>query len=508
MKTGRMGCGRRVSACMVAVLLAGAFTPLPGGETEHIRTDTEVAPRAKRPNVLFIAVDDLRPELGCYGRSHMVTPRMDALADSGTRFERAYCMVPVCGASRASLMTSIRPSPNRFVNWQSRADRDTPDAIPLHTHFTRHGYHSVSLGKVLHYLDDHADGWSEKPWRPNLPDEPQPNMPDRYCDCYVLPESLEIERRHRELAPRGPNARHRGPAYESADVPDEAYSDGKMVERAIADMRRLADKKQPFFLAVGFIRPHLPFLAPKRYWDLYDPADIRLPDNYRPPENCPPAALHSWGELRAYAGIPQQGPLTDETAHRLIHGYYACVSYVDALVGRLLDELDRLGLGDDTIVVLWGDHGWQLGEHGLWCKHSCFETSMRAPLLIRAPGMPEGIACPTPVEFIDIYPTLCELADLPLPEHLEGTSLVPLLRGEEEAMDRQIAVGRFQRGETIRTERYRYTEYRDGQGRLFARMLYDHHVDPDETVNVAEEPAHSELIEQLSAQLEANRARP
>ncbi|MFW5693013.1 MAG: sulfatase [Thermoguttaceae bacterium] len=451
------------------------------------------AEETNRPNVLFLAVDDLRPQLGCYGCPQMVTPHLDALAAGGTRFDGANCMVPVCGASRASLMTGLRPTRTRFVGWDCRADKDAPNAVPLNAHFTRHGYCTVSLGKVFHHMTDHADGWSEPPWRPNLP--------DRYCDCYVLPESLAAERRHREQAPRGPRARHRGPAYEAADVPDEAYSDGRTTQRALAELRRLAGKQQPFFLAVGFIRPHLPFLAPKRYWDLYDFEQIHLPANYHPPKNCPRAALHNWGELRAYAGIPQQGPLTDETARRLIHGYYACVSYVDAQVGKLLDELERLGLDEETIVIVWGDHGWNLGEHGLWCKHSCFETSMRAPLIVRAPGMPEGGERNLPVEFIDIYPSLCELAGLARPGHLHGTSFVPLLRGAETFAVGRAAVGRYGRGETIRTDRYRYTEYLTPDGRATDRMLYDHSDDPDETVNIAEQPDNEDVVDSLSRRL-------
>lgn len=486
---------RRVAHALLnlaVILPASVFVGL------HPAERVALAGETKCPNVLFIAVDDLRPQLGCYGHEHMITPRLDALAASGTRFDVASCMVPVCGASRASLMAGLRPTRNRFVSWNCRADRDAPGAVPLHTHFTRNGYYAVSLGKVIHVPDDHAGGWSEEPWRPE--------GSVSYCDCYLLPESLEIERRHREAAPRGPNARHRGPAYEAADVPDEAYSDGITTARAIADLRRLAKEEQPFFLAVGFVRPHLPFLAPQRYWDLYDFEDIRLPANYHPPKDCPRAALHTWGELRAYAGIPQQGPLTGETARRLIHGYYACVSYVDAMVGRILDELERLDLDGNTIVVLWGDHGWQLGEHGLWCKHSCFETSMRAPLIVRAPGMPPGVECKAPVEFIDIYPSLCELAGLPSPEHLQGTSFVPLLRGAAAGSEaREAAIGRYGRGETIRTPQYRYTEYLDNRGQPVARMLYDHQADPDETVNLAEHPANREVADRLSERLRAIR---
>ena len=463
------------------------------------KQSAEVDSNRKPPNVLFIAVDDLRPQLACYGHTQMVTPRLDALAASGARFAMANCMVPVCGASRASLMTGLRPKRNRFVGWNCWAERDAPTAVPLNTHLTQHGYYAVSLGKVFHHGPDHAAGWSEEPWRPNLP--------DRFCDCYVLPESLEAERRHRQGNEQSPRTRYRGPCTESADVPDEAYTDGKTAERAVADMRRLAANEQPFLLAVGFVRPHLPFIAPKRYWDLYDAKDIHLPENYGPPKNCPPDALNTWGELRAYSDIPHKGPLPDETALRLIHGYYACVSYIDAQVGKLLDELDHLKLADNTIVVLWGDHGWQLGEHGLWCKHTCFETSMHGVLLVRVPGMPKEVVCSQPVEFIDIYPSLCELAGLPLPGRLQGRSFVPLLRGESDAA-RQDAIGRYGRGETIRTPQYRYTEYLDAKNQVNARMLYNHQADPAETVNIVDNPALHDVIDQMSQRLKAARAAP
>ena len=481
--------------CGAALMTLGCASLVHGADASLDRG------REQRPNVLFLAVDDLRPELGSYGFDHMVTPNIDALAANGVRFERAYCMVPVCGASRATLMTGLRPGPGFMDHWTSRADRDAPDAVPLHAHFTAHGYRTVSLGKVFHYMDDHAAGWSEPPWRPSHPGV-------SYCDCYVLPESLETARRHREAAPRGPRQRHRGPPYEIADVPDEAYSDGMTNERAIEDLRRLAAGGEPFFLAVGYVRPHLPFLAPQRYWELYDPEMIALPENYKPPTDCPRQALHNWSELRAYAGVPQSGPLPDDLALRLIHGYYACVSYVDALIGRLLDELDVLGLADNTVVVLWGDHGWQLGEHGLWCKHSCFETSMRAPLIVRVPGGKTGLSVEALVEFIDIYPTLCDLTAIPRPEHLEGVSFEPMLYGHGMPAAKEHALGRYGRGETIRNDRYRYTEFVNNRGEIVARMLFDHDVDPRETVNVVASAEHREAVEELSRRLAANRVAP
>lgn len=453
-------------------------------------TTSAIADPAK-PNVLFIAVDDLRPELRCYGKHHIHSPNIDRLARTGTLFERAYCMVPTCGASRASLMSGIRPAPKRFVNYLAWAEKDAPGKATLNTHFKANGYYTVSLGKIFHHRTDSAVGWSEPAWRP------------RGVGWYQLPEN---QRLHTERQKDQSGGRRRGPAYESADVDDEAYSDGVIARRAVRDLKRLSERDEPFFLAVGFLKPHLPFIAPKRYWDLYDENDIDLPENYHPPEDAPREALHTSGELRAYAGIPAKGPVDDETARKLIHGYYACVSYTDAQIGKLLDALDELELTENTVVVLWGDHGWNLGEHTLWCKHCCFETSMHVPLIVRAPGFAGGQRAPGLTEFIDIYPTLCELAGLELPQHLEGQSFVPLLRTPDQQW-KTAAVGRFRQGDTIRTDHYRFTEYTVAHRKFLARMLYDHRSDPGENRNVAEQPEVQTTVGQLTRELHAIRGR-
>ncbi len=448
----------------------------------------------QQSNVLFISIDDLRPQLGCYGQAMMITPNLDALAASGTRFDRAYCNLPVCGPSRAAVMTGLRPSPTRFTKRTCYAEVDAPDAVPMNTHFKEHGYFVTSNGKIFDRMDDHAAGWSEPPWKANEDDV-------RFFDCYALPESLEIERAQQAKPPPS-RGKYRGPAFEAADVPDNGYSDGKTAERAISDLRRMADLDRPFFMAVGFPRPHLPFIAPKRYWDLYDFDDIELPDNYELPEGAPEAADRDWHELRLYADIPPEGPVPDELARRLIHGYYACVSYVDAMVGAILGELDALGLTDDTIVVVWGDHGYNLGDHGMWCKHTTFETNMRVPLIVRAPGMPGGRAPRDLVALNDVYPTLCVLTGLPIPDHIEGHSFVDLLEGVASADARELAIGRMYQAETIRTDWERYTAFYDPDtGNWRGHMLFDHHLDPDETVNIAELSRNAALVERLGARL-------
>ncbi len=448
--------------------------------TVFLGVDPSLAQNHK-PNILFIAVDDLRPELGCYGKQHIRSPNIDRLASHGTLFERAYCMVPTCGASRASLMTGLRPTRDRFVSYDANAENEAPRIATLNTHFKNNDYHTVSNGKVFHQLDDSAAGWSEKPW-----------MPSDIGIGYRLETNRDLARKAKPK---------RGPPFESADDPESEYPDAKIATKAIKDLQRLKDRDKPFFLAVGFLKPHLPFVAPKKYWDLYERDSIQLPPNYHAPKDTPRESIHRWGELRHYATVPQKGPVSDEMARDLIHGYYACVSFTDAQVGRLLDELDRLELAENTIVVLWGDHGWNLGEHTLWCKHSCFETSMHAPLILRAPSVTIGNQrVRSLTEFIDIYPSLCELAELPLPDHLEGQSFVPQLQNPS-LPGKGTAIGRFKQGDTIRTDHFRFTQYSNDQGQQTGRMLYDHQSDPGENVNIAEQAKQSNRVKHLTTQL-------
>ena len=295
-----------------------------------------LAPRAsalsaEKPNVLFIGVDDLRPQMLCYGCEEMVTPNFDRLAEHGVRFDRAYCNIAVCGASRASLMKGLRPTPTRFTSYMTWAQKDAPDVPSLPMTFKQAGYYTASNGKVYHHAQDDAAAWCEPAWHP-----------ENSSIWWALPENRALKS----------ESRGRGPAYECADMPDEVYPDHKICEKTLADLRRLAGQDKPFFLACGFYRPHLPFVAPKKYWDLYPTEQVTLPDNMFFPRDLPTAFDYTWGEMRAYHGIVQKGPVSDETAVQLIRGYYACVSFIDAQVGRLLDELERLGIADNTIIVL------------------------------------------------------------------------------------------------------------------------------------------------------------
>jgi arylsulfatase A-like enzyme len=428
------------------------------------------------PNILLIIVDDLRPQLGCYGHNETLSPNIDRLAEEGMLFERAYCQVPVCGASRASLMTGLYPTPDRFVTYYSRAQEDAAGLPDLPAHFKENGYATFSSGKVYHHADDNTNSWHEI-YKTND------------FRFYLEPENQGLAFTNQV-------------AFEAADVPDNAYPDGALADKVIADLRRAKKSGTPFFIAAGFTKPHLPFNAPKKYWDMYDPAKIELAANPFAPEGAPPNAIHQWNELRdGYGGMPAKGPLPDDLARKLIHGYNACVSYTDAQVGRLLDELDRLGLCDNTIVVLLGDHGWQLGEHALWCKHALFNTSLSSPLMIRAPGFKKGQHTQALVEFVDLFPSLCELAGLPAPDHLQGKSFIPLLSNPSLEW-KSAAFSRYHGGESVKTDRYLYTEWDDG-----AHMLYDHAKDPSENTNVADHPEYKQVVERMRERLQKHRSK-
>jgi arylsulfatase A-like enzyme len=424
-------------------------------------------------------------------------------------FDRAYCQQAVCSPSRTSLLTGARPDTTRVYDLETHFRNNLPDVVTLPQHFKNQGYFVQGMGKLFHGGLDDAPSWSV-PWsKPRLPH-----------GAYGLPENRAIVQRKvkesRKLKAEGKRTRRRdyGPAFESSEVPDNAFHDGALADLAVTALGDLAKKDQPFWLGVGFIRPHLPFVAPKKYWDLYDPAEIALAPNPYPPRGAPEYAVTGGGELRTYHGIPAQGPIPDETARQLKHGYYAAISYVDAQVGRLLDELERLGLRKNTIVILWGDHGWKLGEHGTWCKHSNMENDAHAPLIVSVPGKKAaGQKTRALVEFVDIYPSLAELCGLPLPAHLEGTSFVPLLDDPDRAWKRaafsQYPRGRPQgkslMGYSMRTDRYRFTRWVSTKDRsqVDAVELYDHQTDPQENVNIARDPAHADLVKQLTLQWES-----
>ena len=471
--------------------------------------------RDARLNVLFIAVDDLRPELNCYGERHIKSPNIDQLAARGTVFLRAYCQQAICGASRTSLLTGLRPDTTGVWGNSTHFRKRVPDAVTLPQHFKNHGYHTQRFGKVFHgafprkaftYYGGHdmddPQSWSVPTWLGG----------PRY---YYTPEGIaaakedfrRVSGKSGEELDEWVNYFCRGPATEAPDISDDVLYDGQVATRAVKTLGELRKRDAPFFLAVGFIRPHLPFIAPKKYWDLYDENEIRLADNPFKPKGAPALAMHNFGELRYYSDIAGKGPVSDEQARRLIHGYYACVSYIDAQIGRVLDELDRLGLRDQTIICLWGDHGWHLGDHGLWCKHTNFESATRAPLIVCAPGAKSpGRKTDSLVEFVDIYPTLADLAGLPIPQALDGTSRARLL-DDPSASGAEVALSQYPRGKamghSMRSDRYRFTVWENrGSKETLAVELYDHQNDPKENDNLAVRPENATLIETLSVQLE------
>jgi arylsulfatase A-like enzyme len=483
------------------------------------------SPAGKRPNVLFIAVDDLRPELGCYGNTHVQSPNIDRLAREGLTFTRAYCQEAVCNPSRASLMTGLRPDTIKV--WDLKTDfRDNmPDAVTVAQYFKQKGWHSAGIGKIYHNTIPDPLSWSE----PKLHIKGYPFDPDA---VYRLEENVaQVEKRKQQIIKQGRQARYidrlgewylKTVATECADLPDSAYFDGAQTDVAVEKLKAFKGRNEPFFFAVGYYRPHLPFNAPKKYWDLYERSKIPLADNNFVPEGAPVMAINNMRELRGYtdfkgAPLPHEGPLTGEQIRLLKHGYLASVSYIDAQVGRLLDALDRLGLRDNTIVVLWGDHGWKLGEHGSWGKMTNFEMDTRVPMIISAPGArAKGRQSDRLVEFVDIYPTLCELAGLPVPEELEGLSAAPLLDDPDRPWKTavfsqylrngiwQCHDGRDYMGYTIRTDSYRYVEWYDWNTKAFAaRELYDHETDPSENVNIAGRPEDQTIVEELAARLKA-----
>lgn len=441
-------------------------------------------------NVVWLGVDDLRCNLGCYGDPVAVTPNLDRLAQRGTIFTRAYVQQAVCSASRASFLTGCRPDTTTvdypYNPFFMKEFLPAHPSLPVYA--ARQGYAVRAGGKIHHEGGELRPYAYQQPW----------SSPGSWRD-YADPANVA-----KEKAPQGKPA-----AYERLDVPDNQYRDGKLAEAVVDAIRSSAGEGKPFFYAAGFVKPHLPFNAPKRYWDLYDPGQFVLPANRQLAANVTPLAKASY-EMPAYEG--GQVDFQDEERLRLLtHGYYACTSYTDANIGKVLDELDRQKLADRTIIMLWSDHGFHLGENECFGKHTCFEMATRSPLMIAAPGYAGGQVCDSLAEYVDIFPTMCDLMGVAKPDYLAGESLVPQLQDPRRA-HKAAALSQWPRGKniegfSIRTERYRYTEWRSAAGQgpaagdVTARELYDHDADPMETQNLAEpQPA---LCAALSQQLRA-----
>lgn len=420
---------------------------------------------ASRYNVLFITVDDLRPMLGCYGHPEMHTPNIDAIAERGALFTRAYCQYPLCSPSRTSVLTGLRPETTQVRNNTVDVREKVPKVVTLPQHFKANEYHTQSVGRIAHLprLQDDANSWSLPSWRPRW----------RPFDIQTTP------------------------SWQALDVADDELRDGQTAKGGVQVLASL--KNRTFFLALGFYKPHLPLHAPRKYFELYDTTDFTLPSPV-PPEDAPSSALTNWGAIRAYADLPEgKEPLPELLALAFIRAYAAATSYTDAQIGLVLAQLDALGLTDNTVIVFCSDHGHHLGEQGMWGKQTLFESSLRCPLIVSVPGSTraetDGL-----VELVDIFPTLCDVCELSTPPESEGISMQPVL--EDATLPwKTAAFSSFGPGRSIRTAQYRYTEW--GSNGRRGKELYDYYKDPHETRNIANLPQNAELIAHLSERLRA-----
>ncbi|MDA7520565.1 sulfatase [bacterium] len=447
---------------------------------------------AQKPNVLLILVDDLKPAMGCYGDNAAITPNMDALASRGMRFDMAYCNQAVCAPSRFTLMLGAHSTSTGLYGLGSHLRKAWPGAVTMPQYFAKHGYRTESLGKVFHI----GHGNQGDPGSFSVL-----HFHDKVIE-YLDPESTDGGKLTREEAlftnqKLGQiRSLPRGAAYESPVVNDTDYADGRVadetVKRLKAAKQRLGKDGTPFFITAGFVRPHLPFSAPKKYWDMHAPAKLPMPVNKAFPKDAPKVALKRGGEIAAFKPVPPNGEIDEELTRKLIHGYYASTSYVDAQIGKVTRALEELGLAKDTIVVLWGDHGWHLGDLSIWTKHTNFEQANRIPILVIAPGLAKpGSATGQLAETVDLYPTLAELAGLPAPsgpQPIDGVSLVPVLKNPN-ARVRDHAFHAYPRGKklgrAIRTQRYRLVEWKNHSDSNAGvdYELYDYKADPWETQN-------------------------
>jgi iduronate 2-sulfatase len=455
----------------------------------------------KSPNVLFIAVDDLRPEIGCYG-SRAVTPNLDRFAESALQFNRAYCNQAVCGASRVSLMTGLYPEftnerTYHVTDWRKR----WAGVTTLNQHFGNHGYTTVGIGKVYHGSDGPGvdpDNWTE--WV----------VPAKGAE-YANSESFEAQKEAQATRPPRARGNHRGPSTEASRADDDFHYDGQRANLGREYIQKLTKSDKPFFLAIGFTKPHLPFIAPEKYWNLYNRKDFSMPENLGVPPGYPDYARNSFaGEIHSYSDVPLKASpkeFSNELNHRLIHGYHASVSYTDRNIGLLLDALEASGAVENTIVVIWADHGWKLGDHSSWCKHTNFECDTRIPLLVRHPGICSARGTTHALtELIDLYPTLCELCGLGAPPHLQGKSFVSVLKGPKTS-HRDSAYSSYPHsahnqsvmGHSLRTSQYRYTEWWSVKDdKILDQVLTDIEADPQEQTSIS---GKEDLKTQLSKQL-------
>ncbi|MFN0106325.1 MAG: sulfatase [Bryobacteraceae bacterium] len=482
---------------------------MPNSRRAFLRT-MAAAPLFAQPtrgkyNVLFIAVDDLKPAMGCYGDPLAITPNIDRLAARSLRFTRAYCQQAVCSPTRTSLLLGRRPDTTKIYDLEHHFRGVLPDVVTLPQHFKNHGYVTASLSKIWHGGLEDGRSNTIPHWVPQSPG-PWGSVENALwqtrressvmADGWRADTAAQRERKTKKKTVRGP-------VWASPDVPDNGLGDGKTADMAVKAIETL--KNDRFFLMTGFLKPHLPFVAPKRFFDLHKPEKFTPATFQNPPAGSPSYALHTNGELRTYGLVPPDGPIPDALQRDLLRAYYASVSYTDAQIGKLLDALDRNGVRGNTVVILWGDHGWHLGDHGLWHKHTNFEQATRVPLFLSVPGQTTaGRSTAGLTEFVDIFPTLSDLCGLPPSNGLEGISFAPLVDNPDRAW-KQAAFSQYPRpgmmGYSMRTERYRLTLWlsKDGNKEMDAE-LFDYEKDPHETANLAKSATYAPILKDLRAQ--------
>lgn len=484
-----------------------------------------------KPNILFISIDDLRPTLGVYGDSIAVTPNIDQLASEGMTFRQTFTQVAVCAPSRASLMTGIRPDSTRVWHLGDKFRDINPNAVTMPQYFSKFGYHTVNLGKIFHNYMPDSISWDEPDLRPVR--YLKPDWLKRDGETFYISEEVNRSQAHKrdsllKLRPvRYADGWNTGPAWEAAEVHDTMYYDGAQTKLAKKTLTRLAKKDKPFYMGLGYFRPHLPFAVPKKYWDLYDPEQIPLANNQNVPENAPNHTMNSMYELRHYDGFNHIGHpqstfrMSQDTSRVLKHGYYASASYVDALIGNLIAHMKNIGIYENTVIILWGDHGWKLGDHNSWGKMTNYNIDLQVPMIIRYPNQENrGAQTFELTELIDIFPSLCEIAGIEVPDYMQGTSFIPLIKNPEREW-KAAAFSQFHRrprhskdgkrymGYSMNTKKYHYIEWytwnskTKTRGKLKNIELFDRENDPNETVNIAAQKTLSKVIHRLSDQLNA-----
>ena len=518
-----------------------------------------IAQEKSKPNVLFIAVDDLKTVLGCYGDKIIKTPNIDRLAKMGTVFLNNYCQQAVCGPTRASLLTGMRPDVTKIRDLHTKMRDMNPDIVTLPEYFISQGYTTSGIGKIFHpsCVDKKFDpqSWSipflvakESDYSNGFPVQKHYQSPElkALTTKEEVVSTVENGKGKKKGEKKGEkNSKKeaddeegaRGPAFECLDLPDDAYDDGVSAKLAVKQIEMLNAAKKPFFMAVGFRKPHLPFVSPKKYWDLYKREDMPVAEFQEHAANSKIFSYQYPGELTNYSGVKEFAKFDKNEANKfglaiekqkeLVHAYYAAVSYTDAQIGILLNTLEKLGTLNNTIIVLWGDHGWHLGDHDMWGKHTNYEQATKAPLIIAAPGLKAG-QTKSMTEFVDVFPTLCELSGGEVPAYLDGKSLVPVMKNNKASV-KEYAMSQYPRkmdkadinkvedgkgklmGYSMRTEQYRYTVWLKNftsdqvysADKVYTKELYDYVKDPLEKVNVSDDTKYAAIVADLDKKMVA-----